>query len=168
MLNFRLALAHDVELYFRWGNDVAVRQNSLNTKKIIYEDHIIWFSEKLKNPNVFMYLFLNSQNIPVGQVIIEKKEKWASVGQSVAQEHRGKKYSSEMLSTSTDDFLSKFPKETIVSVVKSSNIASLKMSKKSGFRIVTPKGENDNCLVLKGNQQDDDDYIMKSKRLFNL
>lgn len=168
MLSFRHALSNDAELYFKWANDALVRRNSLNTKEIKLAHHMVWFNEKIKNPHVFMYLFLNTHNVPVGQVIIEQKENWASVGQSIAQEHRGKKYSTEMLSRSTDDFLSKFPKKTIVSVVKSSNIASLKMSRNSGFTIVPPDGKNNNSLVLKGNQQNDDHYIMKSKLLFDL
>lgn len=168
MLTFRYALSDDVKLYFRWANDATVRKNSLNTEEINLEDHIVWFNKKIENPNVLMYLFSNEHDEPVGQVIIERKGTWSSVGQSVAKEHRGKKYSTEILSRSTDNFLSKFPKETIVSVVKSSNIASLKMSKNSGFTILAPSQKSDNCLVLKGNQQDDNDYMNQSKRLFNL
>ena len=168
MLHFRDARANDIELYFKWVNDPVVRQNSLNTDKIIFQDHIIWFTRKIEDPSVFMYLFLNEENEPVGQVIIERKKDWVSVGQSVAQEHRGKKYSTEMLSKATDDFLNKFPKDTIVSVVKASNIASLKMSINSGFTIVTPDNEEENNLVLKGNLQNDESYIIQAKRFSNL
>lgn len=168
VLSFRDAEAEDVDLYFRWANDALVRKNSINTGKIALKDHIAWFSKKLKDPNVNMYVFFNSKNEPVGQVIIEIKENWSSIGQSVALEHRGKKYSTEMLTKSTNDFLRKHPKKTIVSVVKSSNIASLKMSKKSGLRIIPATDNSDVCLVLKGYQQHDDAYVQKSMGLFNL
>ena len=115
-----------------------------------------------------MYLFLNEENEPVGQVIVERKKDWVSVGQSVAQEHRGKKYSTEMLSKATDDFLNKFPEDTIVSVVKASNGASLKMSINSGFTIVTPDNKEENNLVLKGYLQNDESYIIQAKRFSNL
>jgi len=168
MLSFRFALESDIDLYFNWVNDALVRKNSLNTKKINLDDHVAWFTEKVKDPNVFMYLFLNEQQVSVGQVIIERKENWASVGQSVAKEHRGKRYSSEMLSKGTDDYLTKFPNDTIVSVVKSNNISSIKMSINSGFNVVNPNQDCDKMLVLKGSRQDDQGYIMKFKRFFKL
>lgn len=168
MLIFRDAKVSDVKLYFKWVNDATVRQNSLNTEKINLEEHIAWFTSKIKDPNVFMYLFLNEENIPVGQVIIERKMNWASVSQSVEKRQRGKKYSTEMLSKGTDDFLKIHPKETIISVVKTSNIASLKMSANSGFTIVNPDKQKDKYLVLKGAQQNDENYIIQAKQIFNL
>ncbi len=168
MLNFRYAEANDVELYFKWANDSLVRQNSINSEKISLVDHVEWFNIKVTNPEVFMYLFFNEDDEPVGQVIIERKDDWVFISQSVAKEHRGKKYSTEMLTGSTDDFLSKFPKDTIVSVVKSSNIASLKMSEQSGFNVIKTDSKEHNCLVLKGYQQNDENYIIKYKRFFNL
>lgn len=168
MLRFREALFNDVELYFRWANDAVVRQNSLNTKKINLEDHVTWFNRKIENPNVFMYLFLNEKDVPVGQVIIEEKEGWTSVGQSVAQEHRGKKYSTEMLTKATNAYLKKFPKRTIVSVVKSTNVRSLKMSVNSGLSVIDKDSLSENVLVLKGFQQHDESYIKKAKEHYNI
>ena len=168
MLNFRYALLSDSDLYFNWANDTLVRKNSLNTDIISIKSHTKWFRKKIENPNVFMYVFLDNKNLPVGQVIIEIKNNWVSIGQSVAKEHRGKKYSTEILTKSTNAFLKKFPKETIVSVVKSSNIASLKMSINSGFNVLQKNNLNENILVLKGYKQNDKDYIAKAKRHYNL
>ena len=167
MLTFRFATKNDVELYFKWTNDSVVRHNSLNSERIDLKDHIAWFNRKIEDPNVFMYVFLNEYNEPVGQSIIERKNDWVVVGQSVAKEHRGKKYSTPMLTISTDDFLEKFPKETIVSVVKVLNIASLKMSANSGFNQVKPENLDENVLVLKGYQQNDSTFIEKARRHYN-
>jgi RimJ/RimL family protein N-acetyltransferase len=167
-LNFRFAQMSDVDLYFKWTNDSQVRQNSLNSNDVDIKDHIAWFTRKVNNPDVSMYLFLDSDKVPVGQVIIEKKEDGVILGQSVAREHRGKKYSTEMLTKSTDDYLVHFPQETILSVVKGSNIASIKMSKNSGFNQVQSKSTDENVLVLKGFQQNDEDFIKKAKKLYNI
>lgn len=51
-----------------------------------------------------MYLFHDNQGLPVGQVIIELQNNWVSVGQSIAKEQRGKKYSTEILTKSTNAF----------------------------------------------------------------
>ncbi len=168
MLTFRHALSSDSDLYFRWANDALVRKNSLNTDTISLEDHTKWFSNKIKNPNVFMYVFIDSEGLLVGQVIIELKDNWVSVGQSVAIEHRGKKYSSEILTKSTDAFLEHSPKQTIVSVVRSTNIASLKMSINSGFNVLEEESVNEKVLVLKGYKQNDENYIIEAKKYYKL
>jgi RimJ/RimL family protein N-acetyltransferase len=168
MLTFRYATLSDSDLYFKWVNDSLVRKNSLNTDAIALEDHKKWFLNKIENPNVFMYVFINNKDEPVGQVIIELKDDWVSVGQSVAKEHRGKKYSTEMLTKSTDHFLKQSPDLTIVSVVKSSNIASLKMSINSGFNVLDSDAVNEKILVLKGFKQNDKDYIIEAKKYYNL
>jgi RimJ/RimL family protein N-acetyltransferase len=168
MLTFRYALSGDSDLYFKWANDELVRKNSLNTDDIKFEDHKKWFLSKIDNLDVFMYVFLDIEKEPVGQVNIELKNDWVILGQSVAKKHRGKKYSSELLTKSTNDYLKQFPDRTIVSVVKSTNIPSLKMSVNSGFNVLTEDRLNENILVLKGSQQNDADYIKKAKGHYNL
>ncbi|WP_178991511.1 GNAT family N-acetyltransferase [Winogradskyella schleiferi] len=168
MLNFRDAVESDCDLYYKWANDALVRKNSLNTDFISLEDHIKWFKNKIQNPDVIMYVFSNEDGLPVGQVIIELKNDWVSIGQSVAKEHRGKKYSSELLTKSTNDYLARFPERTIVSVVKATNIPSLKMSINSGLNVLEKDSENESVLVLKGFQQSDEDFIKKAKKYYNL
>lgn len=168
MLNYRFANLNDLELYYKWTNDSLVRQNSLNSNQVTLEDHTVWFTKKVVDPNVSMYLFLDNENQPVGQVIIEKKESGIILGQSVDKEQRGKKYSTEMLTKATDDYLARFPKETILSVVKGSNIASIKMSKNSGFNQVQSKSKDANVLVLKGFHQHDEQFIEEAKKLYNI
>ena len=168
MLTFRYALPSDSELYFNWANDALVRRNSLNTETICLEDHTAWFTDKINNPAVVMYVFIDSEGLPVGQVIIELKDNWVSIGQSIAKEHRGKGYGAELLTKSTNGYLEKFPELTIVSVVKSTNIPSLKMSIKSGFNVLQENTLNDNILVLKGCNQNDEDYIKKAKIYYKL
>jgi len=168
MLTFRDAVQSDCNLYFKWVNDALVRKNSLNTDTISLEDHTKWFTNKINNPDVIMYVFSDANDTPVGQVIIELRDGWVSIGQSVAKEHRGKKYSSELLTKSTNDYIEKFPKRTIVSVVRVSNIASLKMSVNSGLNVLEKESIDGKVLVLKGYKQNDKDYIIEAKKHYNL
>ncbi|WP_179021407.1 GNAT family N-acetyltransferase [Winogradskyella forsetii] len=168
MLTIRLAEEKDIDLYFNWVNDPLVRQNSINSETIKYEDHVNWFSNKIKDPNSFLYLFINEDSIPVGQVMIERKGKIVSLSQSVDRNQRGKKYSSEMLTKASDRFLENHPDDTIATIVKSTNIASLKMSKNSGFTISPPDDPKFNHLVLKGALQNDKDFIIEAKHILKL
>jgi spore coat polysaccharide biosynthesis protein SpsF len=167
MLRFRFATEHDINLYFEWANDYEVRKNSLSNHEISYETHVIWFTKNINNPNVFMYLFSNEMDENVGQVRIEKKDEWVIVSQSVAKEHRGKKYSTEMLFVATNNYLSKFPANTIVSIVKKENTASLVMAEKSGFKSYGVKGQ-DWIIVLKGHRENDPLLVTEAAKFYEL
>lgn len=167
-MHYRFASIEDVDLYFEWANDSAVRQNSLVSDKVQYDDHVKWFSKMINDQNAFLYLFFDENNEPIGQVRIEKKHEWILIGQSVAAKFRGKKYSIEMLQKATDDFLYNFPSGTIISLAKSYNIASLKMCEKTGFTLIAIEEEKNLTLVLKGNKQNDPVYILKAKHFYNL
>lgn len=165
MLYFKFATNQHVDLYYEWASDPLVREQSINSEKINYNNHVKWFTERINNPDVFMYIFFNESNEAVGQVRIERKKDWAAIGQSIDKNHRGKKYSSSMLKIATDDFLSKNPLDTIVSIVKNNNIASLKMAKNSGFRLFIEKSKNI-TYVFKGHSMNDSDYIKYAKNMF--
>ena len=38
----RLAEMEDMDLLFTWANEEMVRKNSFSTRKITYEEHVIW------------------------------------------------------------------------------------------------------------------------------
>ncbi len=168
MLRFRYATLDDSDLYFNWANDPMVRKNSINTDPILLEDHVKWFEGKINNPDAFMYLFFNDKDEPVGQSIIEFKNNWVTIGQTIATEHRGKKYGKVILTMSTDDFLEQFPERTILSVIKASNIPSLKMSINSGFNVLEDEAVDGKVLILKGFKQHDPDYILEAKKYYKL
>jgi UDP-2,4-diacetamido-2,4,6-trideoxy-beta-L-altropyranose hydrolase len=122
----------ETELYFRWANDEMVRQNSYETGKISYEDHVAWFKRKLISPDCFFYLFM-MDNDPAGQVRIENKEKETVIGISLDEKFRGKGLASEMLEMACSDFFVKFPNKTVNAYIKQENTASLATFKKAGF-----------------------------------
>lgn len=130
-LSFRYATEADVDLYFKWANDEAVRLNSFNQSAIVYENHFNWFLSKLKDENCFFYLF-QQQGEPVGQVRIQRGEE-TIIGISIAAAFRGKSLSSAMLMQACDDFLNRYPDEIIVAYIKVENIASYHSFKKAGF-----------------------------------
>ena len=63
----RRADREDVELFFRWVNEPAVRENSFNTELIPWESHQKWFETALADDGVRIYVLMQD-SIPVGQV----------------------------------------------------------------------------------------------------
>jgi len=141
-LHFRMAEYSDVDLYYQWTSDDLVRNNSFSTGTIAYDDHVNWFRSKVGSANCFLYLFLNDTGEAVGQVRIDKGSEEAVIGISIAEAFRGKSMGVEMLTGSTDDYLNKYPTDTIIAYIKVENVASNKSFIKAGFdneEIVTYK-----------------------------
>lgn len=143
-LHFRKATKSDVDLYFKWTNDETVRENSFETKLITLEEHYAWFDRKLLSADTYFYLFLNKDNVAVGQVRIEKTAGVENyfIGISIDKNFRGKSYGVQMLQLSTNDFLEHHPSSTIQAFIKVENEISHRIFVKAGFKneeIVTIK-----------------------------
>jgi len=132
-IHFRFAKETDVDLFYKWANDEVVRQNSFNPSKLIFEDHVKWFKQKLESGTCFFYLFLDTNNTPIGQVRIDSGNSETVIGISVDEHFRGKSYGKQMLIQATDDFLIKNSSIVITAYIKVENIASRALFKKAGF-----------------------------------
>jgi len=131
--SFRFAELHDAALYYKWANDLVVRQNSFNTNEISYQQHIDWFSHKLNSKECFFYLFLNEEKLPVGQVRIDKSNNEIVIGISIDENLRGKGLGVQLLNQASTDYLHKFPHAEIIAYIKEENIASIHQFSKAGF-----------------------------------
>lgn len=140
MLSFRIAGAADVDLYYEWSNEKQTRENSYSKEEIEYNSHVQWFQNKIQSRDTIMYLFFNEQNIPVGQVRIDKhsssEEEGSTISVSIDKQHRGKGYSVEMLQAASEDFLKKNPHYKIRAYVFTSNEASVKSFIRAGYKLV--------------------------------
>ena len=132
-LSYREANLADEDLYLIWANDDEVRSNAFNTQKIKSEDHHRWFGKKLQDGDALMLVFSDQNNIPVGQVRIDKGDYW-QVDVSIDKNHRGKGFGVQMLKLSLIEFSKKIGKNIAVySLIKKQNIASVRIFEKAGF-----------------------------------
>ncbi|MGX7668335.1 GNAT family N-acetyltransferase [Flavobacterium pedocola] len=134
---FRKATEEDVELYFTWANDPAVRSNSYATESIPYENHVNWFKSKVKDENCFMVIFQDHENQNIGQVRIQKTNAVSAIiGVSADENHRGKGYAAKMIAKASDVFLTENPEICISAYIKLDNQASSKAFEKAGFSLL--------------------------------
>lgn len=93
----RLATADDKKLYFDWANDAAVRENSLQTEAISWEQHCGWFSHQLIREDCRMLVAMRHEQ-PIGQIRFTKttQQKW-NVAFSVAAQARGQGAGQEII-----------------------------------------------------------------------
>ncbi|MFI5220315.1 MAG: GNAT family N-acetyltransferase [Bacteroidia bacterium] len=151
-LHFRFANTNDVDLYYEWANDPLVRSQSYRNNEINYNDHVKWFNEKLRSDDCKFYLFVNENNIPVGQVRIDKSNEKVIIGISIDEKFRGKSFGNKMLLMATDHYLAEHPGASIYAYIKTNNVASYHAFKKAGFgsdSIVTEQGAESFELIKK-------------------
>lgn len=121
------ASKEDCDLLFSWVNNESVRKNSFNQDKILYEDHIKWFDNRINSNECFIFI-LEEQDVPIGQVRIDiESKKTAIISYSIDENYRGRGLSLVMLTLLEKkikcDFLNI---NKLIGFVKIENIASQK------------------------------------------
>lgn len=136
MLTFRIADVEDVDLLYHWASDEDTRKNSYNSDAIKYDNHVRWFHDRLKSSKCRIYIFSNLEKFSIGQVRIELGESGdAIIGVSIAKEHRGKNYSSQMINLACEDFFTFHDGVKIKAWIFTNNQASYRSFLTAGFRI---------------------------------
>ena len=96
MLTFRNATIDDLELFFKWVNDPAVRETAVNPKIISLEEHTIWFTKKIQDKSSLIYVF-EKDKFPIGQVRFDKHNNTFLISYSITVDQRGNGYGSQIL-----------------------------------------------------------------------
>ncbi|MEM6630831.1 MAG: GNAT family N-acetyltransferase [Bacteroidota bacterium] len=133
-LSIRKAQESDILVLFEWANEPVTRANSISQSLIQWENHQVWFSRKLQDPNCFLYI--SEQNaVAVGMLRLEYGNEKATISYSIAKNHRGKGLGKKTLEVGIKQFLGdcQKPISMIEALVKPENIASVKTFEKLGF-----------------------------------
>jgi UDP-2,4-diacetamido-2,4,6-trideoxy-beta-L-altropyranose hydrolase len=133
MLVLRNATVDDMQQYFDWANDELVRQNSINTKIIGWDEHQKWFNNKLNSSSSFLYLAENKQS-RIGQVRFDCENSEATINYSISIDYRGLGLGKEILKQAIEKISQDCLYIKIIKAkVKISNIASNKILIRLGF-----------------------------------
>src|SRR5690606_27986697 len=87
--NLRQANLSDVKLLFDWVNDSDVRLNSFNTELIKWEDHRVWYANKMESQSSLIFI-LEKENMALGQIRLDKEQDYWLIDYSIDRQHRGK------------------------------------------------------------------------------
>ncbi len=102
MLRLRTVQESDAQLLWEWANDPQVRAASFSSDPIPWKQHIQWFDAQLKNPNCIIYIAINSDNIPIGQIRYKIQDNQAVISISIASDYRHQGYGSELIKIGSD------------------------------------------------------------------
>lgn len=130
-IKIRSASKVDAAYLFKLANDPATRKNSFNPKPIEWSEHKNWFSEKLKDPNSYIYIF-SFEKQSIGTVRIDKREDETIIGVTLDPKYRGRGLGSKIILLGCNEFW-KNNENAISAYIKKGNVGSIKSFKKAGF-----------------------------------
>lgn len=124
----------DCKLLWEWANDPDVRASAFETDSIRWEEHLAWFSRKRADPSCQMFIVVDSNDFPVGQVRFDiQPNGTAEVDISIAREQRERGYGAEALQLACARLFRTASVKRIISHIKPENMASIRAFEKVGF-----------------------------------
>ena len=129
----RRAMRADVELFFKWVNEPAVRENSFNTAPIPWKNHQKWFEKVMADDGVRIYVLMRD-NISLGQVRLTFEDNKWQISYSITSAYRGQGYGKLILQLAENELASTgHSGEEIFAEVKIHNTASQRIFSRLGY-----------------------------------
>ncbi|MDB9783082.1 GNAT family N-acetyltransferase [Winogradskyella sp.] len=132
MIFIRKATKRDVELLFEWANDSSLRKFSINTGKIVWNDHVQWFLNKMDS-NSYILIAETELGIPIGQIRLDKDNDYYLIDFYVANEYRGRGYGKLLLRQGMDYVVNEIQKVVFKAMVNEKNMPSINSFLSVGF-----------------------------------
>ena len=132
-VRLRNVVPEDCRLLWEWANDPEVRKNAFNQDYIKYSTHNDWFNKKLNSHDSFIFIAVDRDDTPVGQVRFDSADESALVDISIDPKKRKLHYGKELLEKGIAMFFNESAVESIYAYVKLGNTASRKIFENAGF-----------------------------------
>lgn len=133
-LRLRTANQADDKMLWEWVNDPQVRVSAFFSELISWEEHVTWFTHKLQDPNCFIFIAMDGDDLPVGQVRFDvEATNQAEIDIHLAPGRRGSGYGSRLLMEAVHLIFRETIIEVINAYIKPDNIASIKTFEKANF-----------------------------------
>ncbi|HOW58903.1 MAG TPA: UDP-2,4-diacetamido-2,4,6-trideoxy-beta-L-altropyranose hydrolase [Candidatus Omnitrophota bacterium] len=136
-LEIRHVSADDCEMLWHWANDPVTREASFTTEPIEWEEHKKWFSAKLNSKECSIYIGLNYEQKPLGQVRYDILDEEATVSISIDKSFQNQGYGTALLLNSAALFIKEKPDVKIINAyIKNINQPSIWTFLKAGYNPV--------------------------------
>jgi UDP-2,4-diacetamido-2,4,6-trideoxy-beta-L-altropyranose hydrolase len=140
------ANASDCNRIFQWANDKDTRCYSFNQEVINWDEHCIWLSQRLADPNCLLLICQDELGNALGVVRFDIESDEAVVSINLNQEVRGTGWSGFIIMRATDElFKRRHDISKLNAFIKIQNIRSIRAFERAGFLRMGP------CSI-KGNE----------------
>ncbi len=133
-LNLRKVRKEDCELLWKWANDSQVRAVSFSSDLIVWQDHVQWFDNKLRDPNVRFYIAVDANNLAIGQIRFDIHNNEAIISISIDQQFRHQGYGHQIIQLAAAQIRQDSSIKIVHAYIKSNNLSSIGAFRKAGFR----------------------------------
>jgi UDP-2,4-diacetamido-2,4,6-trideoxy-beta-L-altropyranose hydrolase len=106
---------------------------SFNQEPIPYETHSEWFMSKVQDQNCALYIALDDEGTPLGQVRFDLDGTKATISISLAATRRGRGYGARAIRLASEELLGSSRTEVIHAYVRLENEASRRAFLKAGY-----------------------------------
>lgn len=135
-IRLRSVREEDRMILWTWANEPAVREESFSSPPIDWDEHLEWFSAKLRDPGCLFLMAVDKEDNPVGQVrfdVCEQKPGEATISVSVASQCRNQGYGTKIIASASQRLWDETPTRAIHAYVKADNTASVVAFSKAGY-----------------------------------
>jgi len=133
-LALRRAAPEDCRLIWEWANDPKVRAVTFSSNPIPWENHVRWYSEKLRDPGCYFYIVSDETRKPLGQVRYETTALEAVISLTLVPPARGRGLGSAMIVRGTEQYFAESGAHTVHAYMKTDNAASVGAFEKADFQ----------------------------------
>lgn len=135
-LRLRHVREEDCKMLWEWVNDPEVRGAAFSSDAAIpWEDHVQWFMRKLHDANCFLFIALDNQDTPVGQVRFDvKNDDETEIGVSIDRSRREAGYGSLLINMAVEEIFRVTPVRAVHAFIKPYNEGSIRAFEKAKFK----------------------------------
>ncbi len=137
-LRLRQAREDDCQRLWEWANDPSVRAVSFSPEPIPWEQHVEWLKGRLHNPHCLLFIAVNSDDVPIGQVRYDLEKDEATVSITLDRRFRGQGYGSALIRLSAQKVFHTTATTVLHAYVKRGNGASVCAFEKAGYKNLGP------------------------------
>jgi len=132
----------DIKNIYELSNDDEVRNVSINTNKIEWEEHINWFNKILLDDKAYYLVAETNDEKLIGQIKFDIEGVIALISISIHKDYRGRGYATGVLKLSCKNFFISFANvDSIGAYILKDNVRSIRSFQNAGF-------EYDGCKLF--------------------
>ena len=127
----------DRRLLWQWANEPEVRSASFCSAPIAWDEHREWFTRKLGDEKILMFIATDEHGIPVGQIRFETtNNREADIDISITPEKRGLGLGARLIEKAVQAAFEQTDLICVHGFVKAENRASAQAFERADFRYV--------------------------------
>ncbi len=131
MVEFRKVTEDDLSTIYRWRNDPIVRKNSFNQEEISWEEHLGYWSARMKNSNAYSFMIV-SENEDVGLVRLDREGDACEMHILIAPDKHGRGLGKVAIAK-TKNMARRLDIKKLIARIRDENAASKKIFTENGF-----------------------------------